>query len=126
MEPGAPPPKPHRLAHPARGLLDIKTLARGRCPTQTMKRRLMRLNKRLGGKLLFKADADAHWLVRLDVLHQHLPELVTPQLEEEADEPPTNDYAAATSVARELREVREALASLTDEVRYLKEILVMR
>ncbi|HWL87292.1 MAG TPA: hypothetical protein VNO21_15915 [Polyangiaceae bacterium] len=120
-EPG---PSVARARRP-RGLVSLRQLARDLdANPRTLKRRLLRLHARLDGNLLVQLAKGGHYLVRLDVLRQHLPELVTPQLVDEDEE--TSELASAVGVASELRELRESIAQLSDEVRALRDIVVMR
>lgn len=120
---GAAPARP--AAQPPRGLVPLARLAKALGErTLTLKRRFKRADKRLGGRLLWRSSEGAHWHVRLDILREELPELVTPQAVDEL-EAPTDDYTAAVGVASELREMRESIAQLTDEVRWLRDFIAV-
>ena len=129
--PGEAGPTVARAARP-RGLVLIRDLARDTgTKARTLKNRLRRLDAKIGGGLLEKWAEDGQYLVRLDVLRKHLPELVTPQvvdaLEEElpAGEQASNELAAAGAVVSELREVHRKLDALVEEVRQLRDVVVM-
>jgi hypothetical protein len=125
--PGFDPPKPTvRRAVVPRGLIRVADLARarGREP-RTLRRWLVKADKRLGGTLLVQLTEGGQYYVRMNVLEARLPDLATPAVVDE-EEPGTGPLDAAWGLAAEVRELRESVAQLTDQVQEIRSFLVLR
>lgn len=115
--------KPIRIV-PSRGMVLIRQLAKDRgLNPRTLKGQLKRLNAKLGGTLLEKPTERGQYLVRLDVLAKHYPELVTPQVEE--DSSPNAEPVSLRHIAQQLAELRDMVADLSDGMRQVRDMMAM-
>jgi hypothetical protein len=114
-----------RRAVVPRGLIRVADLARarGREP-RTLRRWLVKADKRLGGTLLVQLTDGGQYYVRMNVLEARLADLATPAVVDE--QPGNGPLDAAWGLAAEVRELREAVAQLTDQVQEIRSFLVLR